>query len=191
MPSLEHYLPEHSLESVEHWLNTYNCHLHIKHPRRTKLGDYRYVQGQHHITINNDLNQYSFLITLVHEIAHMIVKETYASRVSPHGMEWKHTFRQLMIPLLPIFPPEIQQVLAKHLKNPKASTSSDYQLISSLRKFDQNKTMTISDIPNGTEFFTSNGKKFLKEKKLRTRFQCKCLTNNRTYLFSPLAEIIV
>lgn len=188
---LSQYLPKKSVDTVEHWLNKYNCRLNIKSPRRTRLGDYKYYNKQHYISINNNLNPYSFLITLMHEIAHMIVKVTYPINVSPHGIEWKQTFKGLMIPLLPVFPLDIQKPLAKHLKNPKASSCSDHELMTALRVFDQQKVTTISDIPNGTLFFTSNGKTFLKEKKLRTRFQCKCLSNNRTYLFSPLAEIIL
>ena len=84
--------------------------------------------------------------------------------------EWKKIFRQLMIPLLAIFPDEIQRPLALHLKNPKASSSSDHNLLASLRLFDKQKIITISEIPNGTVFYTASGKPFLKEKKLRKRF---------------------
>lgn len=189
MQDLSQYLPKDAFQTIKYWLNKHHCRLSIKAPRSTKLGDYKYFKGQHHISINNNLNPYSFLITLTHEIAHMLVKENYPPTVLPHGKEWKKTFRQLMLPLLSVFPDEIQRPLALHLKNPKASSSADQDLLASLRLFDKQKIITISDIPFGTLFYTTNGKLFLKEKKLRRRFQCKSLSNNRTYLFNPMAEI--
>ena len=189
MQSLDSFLPKESVDSIKKWLTDYNCQLSIKKSRATKLGDYRFYKGQHHISINNDLNPYSFLITLTHEIAHMVVKEEYSPRVLPHGKEWKMTFQKLMIPFLPVFPEEIQKHLALHLKNPKASTSSDFELVKALRQFDEKHILTISDIPNGTVFETSNGKKYLKEKRLKKRYQCKSLSNNKRYLFNPLAEV--
>ena len=77
MKSLDSFLPKESIDSIKKWLTDYNCQLSIKESRATKLGDYRFYKGQHHISINNDLNPYSFLITLTHEIAHMLVKEDY------------------------------------------------------------------------------------------------------------------
>ena len=189
MKDFRNYIPTKAIETIEYWLNKHQCQLSIKPPRKTKLGDYKFDKGKHCISINDNLNPYSFLITLTHEIAHMVVKDTYPHPVLPHGKEWKLTFRNLMLPLLEVFPSEIQKPLARHLKNPKASSSADYTLLASLKLFDKKKKVTISDIPNGTVFFTHNGKQFLKEKKLRRRFQCKCLTNNRTYVFNPFAEI--
>ena len=90
---------------------------------------------------------------------------------------------------MPVFPTDIQKCLAIHLKNPKASSSSDHELQKILRKYDKNPTLTISDIHYGSIFSTPNGKRYIKEKKIRTRFQCKSLDNNRIYLFSPLVEV--
>jgi hypothetical protein len=189
MEYLKHYIPSKSIDKISEWLEEYNCTLTIKKRRTTKLGDYRYHKNKHYISINEDLNPYSFLITLTHEIAHMVVTEKYSSRVSPHGKEWKNEFKKLMLGFIPLFPIEIQQSLAIHLKNPKASSSSDYMLVKALRKYDSQPTLTVSDIPNGSIFFTPNGKKYLKEKKIKTRFQCKSLNNNKIYLFNPLAEV--
>ena len=94
-----------------------------------------------------------------------------------------------MLVFLPLFPDEIQQTLALHLKNPKASSSSDIKLVQALRKYDEHKILTISEIPDGSQFYTPNGKKYLKEKKIKSRYQCKSLSNNKTYLFSPIAEV--
>tara|TARA_A200000113_G_scaffold56327_1_gene47499 strand:+ start:685 stop:1260 length:576 start_codon:yes stop_codon:yes gene_type:complete len=189
MESLNHFLPVQSVKTISKWLTDYDCSLTIKKSRSSKLGDYRYFQNNHYITINEDLNPYSFLITLTHEIAHMIVTEKYSPRVTPHGKEWKSEFKTLMLGFIHIFPIDIQQCLANHLKNPKASCSSDHTLLKALRKYDKSPTLTISDIPDGSVFSTSNGKRYIKENKIRTRFQCKSLDNNRIYLFNPLAEV--
>ena len=39
--------------------------------------------------MNNNLNKYSFLITITHEIAHMMIWEKHQNKVDPHGEEWK------------------------------------------------------------------------------------------------------
>ena len=189
MEQLAKYLPKESVSTIQKWLDFHACTLSIKKARATKLGDYRFFQNKHFISINENLNPYSFLITLTHEIAHMNVTAEFSTKVLPHGKEWKNEFKRLMLVFLPYFPDEIQQCLAKHLKNPKASSSSDSKLVLALRKHDTQQILTISDIPCGSKFYTPNGKLYLKEKKIKSRFQCKSMTNNKTYLFSPIAEV--
>ena len=75
-----------------------------------------------------------------------------------------------MINFISIFPTDIQQCLAIHLKNPKASSSSDYTLAKTLRKYDKNPTLTISDIPDGSIFSTPNGKNISRKRKLEHVF---------------------
>ena len=191
MKNISSFLPKQSYKKINNWLLSFDCKVIITNPRQTKLGDYRSpcMGGNHKISINNNLNKYAFLITLTHEIAHMMIWEKYKNNVKPHGNEWKEMFRKLMINFIPIFPSDIQQCLAIHLKNPKSSSSSDYTLVKTLRKYDKNPMLTIADIPDGSIFLTTNGKRYIKEKKIRKRFQCKSLDNNRTYLFNPLAEV--
>jgi hypothetical protein len=44
--------------------------------RQTRHGDYRKgVNGKHEITVNSNLNKYKFLITLIHEISHLVAFE--------------------------------------------------------------------------------------------------------------------
>lgn len=191
MQGLDSFLPQDSIAKIKGWLKKYDCQLSIKSPRSTKLGDYKFYKGKHFISINNNLNSYAFLITLVHEIAHMIVRENYSNRVLPHGKEWKYTFKILMLDFLPLFPENIQKQLALHLKNPKASTSTDIALVKVLREYDNKTILTIEDIPIGSTFLIPNGKAFIKGKKVRTRFECISLKNNKTYLISPLAEVMI
>ncbi len=192
METLKSLLPAPATEQIIKWLKHYNCQLKISRPRQSKLGDYRCPQkGKGHIiSINKDLNKYSFLITLTHEIAHMMVWEKHRNKVAPHGSEWKLTFQKLMLNFIPLFPQDILEPLALHLKNPKASSSQDMELVLALRKYNDKKQKTINDIPIGSTFKILNGKKFTKLKKLRKRYQCKAEHNNRLYLFSPLTEVL-
>ena len=59
----------------------------VKKSRSSKYGDYRPpLKGSNHlITINYDMNKYAFLITLVHEIAHLTNWNKHKDKVKPHG----------------------------------------------------------------------------------------------------------
>ena len=64
----------------------------VKNERKTRHGDYtRLPNGKHQITVNSNLNEYRFLITLIHEIAHFEAYKTYGRFIKPHGVEWKQT----------------------------------------------------------------------------------------------------
>ena len=68
---LEKYLPAASLQTCFDLIKSQNVHLKIVNKRKTRHGDYRQLpNGSHVITINAIENQYRFLITLIHEIAH-------------------------------------------------------------------------------------------------------------------------
>ena len=189
MSQLKTYIPQQSIAKISFWLNEYDCQLKIVKARKTKLGDYKFNKGRHFITINENLNQYSFLITLTHEIAHLIVQVKYDQKVNPHGNEWKHTFRSLLLNFIPLFPDQLQKQLSKHLINPKASTYSDYELFNELKRYDKTQAVTIEEVKDGQKFIAYNNKIFKREFKLRKRIRCKNLENNKVYLFSPLSEI--
>ena len=193
MDALKVFLPEPSLQKINDWINELNVQIKITNPRRTKLGDFKVVKDTLFISINNDLNPYSFLITLTHELAHAFVYVKYKRGVSPHGSQWKKTFRAMMLNFLnpAIFPNDIIKVLSIHLKHPKASTCADVNLAAILKKYDDKKALSISDIKDGSIFSISNGKIFKKGKQLRKRYQCVECTSNKVYLFHPLAEVIL
>ncbi|MGY0407320.1 MAG: SprT-like domain-containing protein, partial [Polaribacter sp.] len=127
--------------------------------RATKHGDFRQLpNGKFQITINNNLNKYQFLLTLIHEIAHHVTHQKFG-RVQPHGKEWKTVFQHLMLPFLKseIYPKEIAPYLANYLKNPKASTDADIHLSLVLKgnKAEIGKNF-IFEIPNGSLFIFKN-----------------------------------
>lgn len=190
---LEKYIPQASVELVLELIRTNKVHLKIVNERVTRHGDYKKTSdGGHQITVNANLNSYRFLITLVHEVAHLVAIEKYGRRIKPHGKEWKHSFQGLMLPFLrpEIFPNAILPLLANHFKNPRASSDSDSKLSLALKQFDPpNDKNYIFEIPLGGTFRLYNGKLFKRGNKRVKRFECVELSTGRIYLFNPNAEV--
>jgi len=187
------YIPEASTNYIIEILNKENIQILVKKERKTKHGDFRVLKnGKCQITINSNLNPYRFLITLIHEIAHYKVYKIFEIKVKPHGKEWKDIFKYMMLPLLnpKIFPKDLIPYISAYIKNPKASTDTDFNLSLALRSFDVNKEKKyIFEIDRGSNFRIYNGRVFMLEEKLRKRYKCKEIETGKTYLFSPNAEI--
>lgn len=191
--SYQKYIPENAIPFVEFLIDEHNFTLKIVNQRATKHGDFRKLpDGKYQITVNNNLNPFQFLLTLVHEIAHHVTHQKFG-RVKPHGTEWKTVFQHLMLPFLrpEIYPKEILPFLAKYLKNPKASTDSDVNLSLVLRGnvAEQGKNF-IFDIPFG-DFFEYKKIIYKRGIKRRTRFECLNMANKKTYLFNQNAEVFL
>ena len=191
MNTFHSFVPSGSRVTLQAWIDELGINLLIANPRKTKLGDFRVHNGKLYISVNNNLNPYSFLITLTHELAHAFVYAEYSDKVLPHGKEWKTTFKTMLLCFLHLFPEDINKVLSLYLLNPKASTFTDVRLSRELSKYDKEKVITITDILEGDKFIASNGKEFKKGKKLRKRFRCTQKDTNRVYLFHPLAEVSI
>ena len=191
--TLEKYIPQASVASVFQLITSHNIYLKIVNERVTRHGDYRKMpNGQHQITVNSNLNSYRFLITLIHEIAHLIAFKKYGRLIKPHGIEWKHTFQQLMLPYIrpEIFPSQLLPYLAIHFKNPKASSDTDAKLSLALKHFDApNDKNYIFEIPLGGNFRLYNGKVFKRGKKRVKRYECLEISTGKIYLFNPNAEV--
>ncbi|TVZ26951.1 SprT-like family protein [Gillisia sp. Hel_I_86] len=190
---LEKYLPSHAVSPIFNLIEEHNIHLKIVNERVTRHGDYRRKpNGGHQITINANLNRFRFLITLVHEIAHLLAFERFGSAIKPHGREWKFTFQQMMLPFIrpEIFPIQLLPLIAKHFKNPKASSDTDAQLSVALKSFDpENDKNYIFELPLGGVFRIYNGKVFKKGAKRRKRYECVEMDTGKIYLFQPNAEV--
>ena len=192
--ALEDYLPPGCATPVFEWFGSRRVNLNITRSRRSKLGDFR---GSIHpkptvISVNHDLNPYSFLVTLLHEMAHADVFLNSKKRVLPHGTEWKSAYLRLATPFISIsgLDSKFTSTFEQYLQNPSASSGANLPLAMVLKSFDEPGNVTlISDIPENTFFALPNGKIFKKGAQLRKRFRCECLNNKRIYLFSPLAEI--
>ena len=192
--ALAEYLPAGAIDYVFPFLDTNGVHLTITRPRVTKQGDYRPPLGNphHRITVNGSLNQYAFLITLVHEMAHLEVWKKQKSIHDPHGNLWKTAFITMMTPLMEndIFPPDLKSILLRHLKNPKAASVSDQKLTVALQRYDKKKSILLQDIPENT-LFALNGRVFKKLHKARTYYHCQCVSNKKMYRVNGIAEVAV
>jgi hypothetical protein len=190
---LEKYLPSHALEPVFELIQFNNVHLKIVNERKTRHGDYRRMpDGVQQITINANLNKYRFLITLIHEIAHLVAFKEFGRNIKPHGAEWKITFRNLMLPFIrpEIFPTKLLPVIASHFRNPKASSDTDARLSVALKSYDpQNDKNYIFEIPFGGVFRIYNGKTFKRGPKRIKRYECLEISTGKVYLFQPNAEV--
>ncbi|HEU0137694.1 MAG TPA: SprT-like domain-containing protein [Flavobacterium sp.] len=191
--TLSKYLPEHAVKPVFDLIVSNQVHLKIVNERVTRHGDYRKnLNGKHEITVNASLNKYRFLITLVHEISHLVAFEKFGRNIKPHGNEWKYSFQMLMVPFIrpEIFPAHLLPLLARHFKNPAASSDTDATLSLALKQFDgENDKNYIFELPYGSIFRIHNGKIFKKGAQRTKRFECTEVGSGRTYLFNPNAEV--
>lgn len=191
--TLARYIPEHAVKPVFELIVANQVHLKIVNERQTRHGDYRRaLNGKHEITVNASLNRYKFLITLIHEIAHLVAFEKFGRNIKPHGEEWKITFQRLMVPFIrpEIFPQHLLPLLARHFRNPSASSDTDTTLSLALKQFDQqNDKNYVFEIPYGSVFRISNGKIFKKIAVRTKRFECVEISSGKTYLFNPNAEV--
>ena len=188
---LQNKIPKDSISLISKWIKELNIKLKFVNKRLTKLGDFRYdTENGFTITINNNLNQYSSLITLTHEIAHAFVFSKYGNNIKPHGREWKLIYKKLIINFLhpKIFPNDVLSPLSLYMINPSASTANNLDLVMSLRNYDTEIKPTVSQIDIGERFLYSN-KVFVKEELLRKRIKCREIDRNKFYLFNPLTEI--
>ena len=191
--TLARYIPEHAVKHVFELIVANQVHLKIVNERQTRHGDYRKgLNGKHEITVNSNLNKYKFLITLIHEISHLVAFEKFGRNIKPHGNEWKYSFQRLMIPYIrpEIFPNHLLPLLARHFKNPTASSDTDATLALALKQFDQqNDKNYVFEIPYGSVFRIQNGKIFKKIAIRTKRFECLEMSSGKTYLFNPNAEV--
>ena len=185
------YVPEKSIKILKSWINELEVNIKITNARKTKLGDFRFSNGSSLITINNNLNKYSFLITLTHELAHAFIFREFKNNVQPHGDKWKHKFRSMLLCFLSTdyFPEDILKELSRYIINPRASTYSDYKLTLALKKYDKSCSKYILDVKEGDTFQLFNGRLFVKGKLQIKRFKCIELKTNKIYLFHPYAEV--
>lgn len=193
--ALAQYLPQGALEPILAYLHQYKIHLTITRARATVLGDYRNaVHGKNHrISVNGNLNPYAFLITLLHEMAHLLTYEKYGHAVAPHGKEWKQAYGALLAGFLDkkIFPADIARALQRSLHSPSATTCGEEHLMRVLKQYDKPKQgwAMVEALAQGQLFKTSDGRIFRKGPKLRKRIQCTEVKTGQVYLFSAVYEV--
>lgn len=187
------YLPAESLDYIVDLLINNPVQFRIAKPRKTKLGDFRAErEGLHKITVNGDLNKYSFLITTIHEFAHLVTYNEFGGRIKPHGTEWQLTYSKMLYPVVQAgyLPDDISAAIERSLINVKASSCTDQHLYRVLLRYDPPKTglLRLEELERGTEF-ELNGKAYRKGNLRRTRYVCTNTLTNRQYLISALAHV--
>lgn len=201
MEALRSYLPEGSFEPVLVYLDRYHVQLTITRKRRTVLGDYRLSRTasgklQHQISVNGDLNPYAFLVTLLHELAHLVVQITHHRSVEPHGREWQLVYRQIMLEFLGlgVFPASLEKVIQTSMLRPAASSCADLDLYRALRAYDpghgeQGGQTLLENLQPGQVFRVEGGRRFRFVAKIRKRIRCDEVPSGRSYLFSPVYPV--
>ena len=195
LQSLNDFIPEGAYPLVEPYLLHYKVHLTITKSRSSVLGDYRnaHADKAHRISVNGNLNPYAFLVTLLHELAHLITFIRYGHRVDAHGKEWKQQFSELLKHFLEtsIFPIDIRNQLMQSLTNPAASSCADVNLMRVLRKYDPMKEghCLVEELHVGSLFVIKGGRIFQCGERVRKRIKATEIATGKVYLFSPVYEV--
>jgi len=188
------FLPSGTEMLVAEIIITNKVHITITKHRATKLGDYRppFNGHGHRITLNKSLNPFSFLITFVHEVAHLTCWNQYQNKVAPHGKEWKQHFQHQMKPFMGhhVFPENIMKALNNYMKNPAASSCADIHLLKALQEHQPNDGLVNLEELSENEWFALDGNKVFQKGPLeRKRFRCLNLGNKRYYFVNALARV--
>lgn len=191
---LEKYLPAEAAPVIAKWIDYFQCDFKISRNRNTKFGDYRPPVGNahHRISVNFDLNPYAFLVTTVHEFAHLLTWNEHNRKAKPHGQEWKYNFKKMMRPFFDknIFPGDVNRAIINYLNNPAASSCTDLNLFRVLRNYDtKTETVSVEKLPVNSLFSMKNDRVFKKGEQVRKRFKCTEVKTGLVYLFSPVAEV--
>lgn len=193
---LESFLPPRCFEAVLPFFRKYPIALTITRERKTRLGDYcppKKGGKAHQISVNGNLNPYAFLVTLLHEIAHLQVYEQHRQRVKPHGPEWKAAFGLLLTAFANagLFPKNLEPVVRKSAASPASATFRDVALSTALRHYDPADTAIAmaAGLQPGDLFRDSDGQVYEVLERRRTRLRCRRQANGREYLVPFAAEV--
>lgn len=188
--SLEKYLPQNTLLYLRKWFSDYYIHIKVTKNRNSKLGDYRKLRdNSHEITINSTLAPQLFFFVLTHELAHLIAFEKYGRRISPHGNEWKLTFREMLLESLNVYEEDLKPIIIKFSHSPKANFMASPDLVKyfHIENHDDN-LQYIEELSKGDQFVYRN-QTYLLEGLIKKNYLCMNLATGRKYSFKPLARV--
>lgn len=177
--------------------NDFQYQFVISSPRSSKLGDYSPPFGKRHyhrISVNGNLNSYSFFITFLHELAHLKTWLTFKNKVKSHGDEWKKNYIDYLKDAIDknFFPSDIETALNEHIAKVKSSTTYDYNLVKTLNLHDESSLnsdlVDIGSLENG-DYFIFRNRTFQFDRVLRKRISCFLMPDKRKYSFSPIAKV--
>ncbi len=116
-------------------------------------------------------------------------------RIMPHGKEWKRQFGELIRLYVEkgYFHPLLHESLLQYSHRVKASGIASEPVARALRLFDdhgeKDPFILLEELDDLGVFSSRSGRQFRKGAKLRKRYRCLCLDNQRTYLFHPMAAV--
>ena len=193
--ALSAYMPKEALEPVLYYLHEYKIHLTITRERNSVQGDYRHAVDtkNHRISVNGNLNKYAFLVTLLHEIAHLLTFEQFGNRIAPHGKEWKNEYSKILAQFLlkKVFPADIEKALLRSIQNPGATSCGEEHLMRVLKNYDERQPheVLVEELEEGQLFKLKDGRVFQKGEKLRKRHKATDVQTGAVYLFSGVYEV--
>ena len=187
---LEKYLPENCLPYLKKWFGDYVIHIKITRGRNSKLGDYRkMVDKSHQITINSTLQPPLFFFVLTHELAHLLAFENFGNRISPHGQEWKNTFRIMLLESFAVYDEDLKPIILKFSKSPKANFMSSPDLVRYFHIEDyEDESSYIEDLEIKEQFIYRK-QIYIIEEKRKKNYLCIQLDTGKKYIFKPLARV--
>ncbi|MBW7675364.1 SprT-like domain-containing protein [Chryseobacterium chendengshani] len=188
--SLEKFLPQNTLPYLKNWFSDHSVHIKITRNRNSKLGDYRKLRDlSHEITINSTLAPQLFFFVLTHELAHLIAFEKFGRRISPHGQEWKNTFRIMLLESLDVYEDDLKPIIIKFSKSPKANFMASPDLVKYFHiENHQDDEIYVEQLMKG-DYFIYRSEKYLLEGLIKKNYLCLNLATGRKYAFKPLARV--
>jgi SprT protein len=190
--ALESKLPNTTWPLVAKWLAPYPCSVLLSKPRKTKVGDFRPARANKPttITLNRDLAPYQMLLTLTHEIAHLINWVENGRKVAAHGPEWRDHFSTLLreLSLVDSLDDQFRTAILTHAKRPRSSAMYDATLFRLLRQLEGNSATLLAEVEIGSPFLF-RGRAFTKESSERSRCVCRAHDNGDQYRIAKLAPI--
>lgn len=192
---LSGFLPAAAVAYVTDLILKHQARVRLTRERSSKYGDYRPPHGGlgHRISVNQTLNPYALLVTLLHEFAHLRVWEQHKNTVRPHGPEWKEAFADIMEPVLhdEVFPSHLLTVLKRYLRNPAASSCTDPHLMEALSAHNppSEYEIILRELPVGARFATKKGGTYSKVELRRTRCLCVCQETGPKFLILASARV--
>lgn len=188
--SLEKYLPQNTLFYLRKWFSNHYIHIKVTKNRNSKLGDYRKLRdNSHEITINSTLAPQLFFFVLTHELAHLIAFEKFGRRIAPHGNEWKHTFREMLLESTDAYEEDLKPIIIKFSRSPKANFMASPDLVKYFHIENQNDDEVFIEKLSKGENFIYQDQKYLLEGLIKKNYLCKNLATGRKYSFKPLARV--
>ncbi|REC56711.1 transcription elongation protein SprT [Chryseobacterium piscium] len=188
--SLEKYLPQNTLFYLRKWFSNHYIHIKVTKNRNSKLGDYRKLRdNSHEITINSTLAPQLFFFVLTHELAHLIAFEKFGRRIAPHGNEWKHTFREMLLESTDAYEEDLKAIIIKFSRSPKANFMASPDLVKYFHIENQNDGEVFIEKLSKGENFIYQDQKYLLEGLIKKNYLCMNLATGRKYSFKPLARV--